>query len=240
MKKRIFWGVMAIFGGAILILHMMGIGAEYSLIPILGSLVLGAVSIENFAHCNFFGGFIPLGIVAYIWRTELRIEEVNPALLIAAMVLLSIGFTAIFRPFRKKRRHGCGRHHADRQSSTFTSENAGVQTGEIIYIESNFGECSRYIRSDNLKLVDLDINFSGAKIYFEDCKVSEEGLTITADVNFSGVTLFVPRHWQIDNKCAAFAGAVENTGVRPPADTVLSSVQLTGEVNFGSIKIIYV
>ena len=239
MKRanRIFWGLVTMGGGALLILHMMGVGLPMDIVPAVGSFILLAVSVHSFAYRNFFGGFLPLAGIAYIWREPLGFPEMQLHLLLLAGLFLSIGLTIIFKPRQKHKDRAENWNHEHYKAC---HESGETFTGEFIRVESNFGDHARYIRSSNVKHVDIESNFSGVKVYFDQCQISPEGLVISIECNFSGVTLFVPRNWNVQSQCETFAGSVENGRFTGSYEEPLHHITLTGEVNFGSVKIIYI
>ncbi len=234
MKKySIFWGLVLFGCGVLLLLIALGIGTSSFILPLIGSIILGAISLTSLTRLNFVGVTLPLVGIAYLWKEELGLLGVNFWLLLLAAVLLGGGLSIIFRKFRRKHFQDdcCQGKWKSGESTMISSED------EFVKIESNFGDHSRYIRSDNLKKVDIDSNFSAVKVYFEQSVPSPEGLTIVVDCNFSGVFLYIPRNWSLQNRMVTFAGAVE--GVQMSSGECIP-VSLVGDVNFGSVKVIYV
>jgi len=245
MKRHsIFWGGILLGSGVLLVLYALGIGSQFALVPVIGSLLLLAVSISSFAELNFIFGLLPLPIIAYLWRDRLGIADMNLWLLLLAAFLLGIGLSSIFWRFKKNKyqdrwhhgyhgRHGrYGRRGDWSSSSTTTSEDEN----EVVVVDATFGEQIKYVRSTNLKKVQISSSFSSVKVYFDGCTVSPEGLTIMVDCNFSGIVLNIPRTWNIDNQTRSAFGSVEGA--------ILSSgdytqVTLIGDVHFGGVKINY-
>src|ERR1035437_2000206 len=92
MKRHsIFWGGILLGSGVLLVLYALGIGSQFALVPVIGSLLLLAVSISSFAELNFVFGLLPLPIIAYLWRDRLGIADMNLWLLLVAAFLLGIG-----------------------------------------------------------------------------------------------------------------------------------------------------
>jgi len=248
MKNHsIFWGIILFGGGILLVLNALGIGAAYSLVPMLGSLLLLAISVASFAQLNFVTGLLPLPIITYLWRDQLGLQDMNLWMLLLAALLLGIGLSSIFWKFKKKRFAGCchpGRHgiHGDWSSADASSDEWSGETitstdnSDYVDVDSTFGEHVKYVRSENLKKVKIDSNFSSVKVYFDQCKVSPEGATINIDCNFSGVVLYVPRSWNLNNQIHVFAGSVDGANM---SSGDLTPVTLVGSVNFGNVKIVY-
>jgi len=161
-----------------------------------------------------------------------------------AALLLGIGLSSIF--WKAKRARFAGRHNrGDRWGSgdscghgdwSSTGTVTSTEDGEFVDVDSNFGEHVKYVRSTNLKKVKVDGNFSSIKVYFDQCQVSPEGLSIYVDCNFAGVVLYVPRTWNIDNQMHVFAGSVDGIRLSSGDNT---PINLIGEVHFGEVKIVY-
>jgi len=243
MKNHsIFWGILVFGGGILLLLNALGIGTAFSLVPMLGSLLLLAISVVSFARLNFVTGLLPLPIIAYLWRNQLGIQDMKLWMLLLAALLLGIGLSTIFWRARKNRMKNCFHHHGDDDDWSSEKWESGdtitsTDDSENVSVDSTFGEHVKYVRSTNLKKVKIDSNFSSVKVYFDQCQASPEGTTIFVDCNFSGIFLYIPRTWSINNQTHVFAGSVEGASNTPGDYT---QVSLVGDVNFGSVKIIYV
>lgn len=243
-RHSIFWGIILLGGGMLLLLNALGIGSQFALVPMLGSLLLLAISVVSLVRLNFVMGFLPLSVIAYLWRDSIGLPDKNVWLVFVAALLLGIGLSSIF--WKAKRARFAGRHNrGDRWGSgdscghgdwSSTGTVTSTEDGEFVDVDSNFGEHVKYVRSTNLKKVKVDGNFSSIKVYFDQCQVSPEGLSIYVDCNFAGVVLYVPRTWNIDNQMHVFAGSVDGIRLSSGDNT---PINLIGEVHFGEVKIVY-
>lgn len=242
MKKRsIVWGILFVLGGLLLILNALGIGTQYGLVPILGSILLIGVSITCFFDLNFVVGMIPLPIIAYLWRNELGIPEMNLWLMILASVIIGIGLTAIFgKALRERFQHRFSKPHFEgcfQEGQSQSTQNEYSDTDDHLVVNVSFGEQIKYARSTSLKTANVRAEFGSVKVYFDQCTPDPEGLKINVDCHFGGVVLFVPRLWNIDNQVNVFAGNVEGATM---SSGDFQKVLLTGEVRFGDVKIVYI
>lgn len=243
-KHSIFWGIILLGGGVLLLLNALGIGTQFDLVPMLGSLLLLAISVVSLVQLNFVMGFLPLSVIAYLWRDNIGLPDEKVWLVFVAALLLGIGLSSIF--WKAKRARFADRHHrgdkwgcGDKWGSGDWSSTGTVtssEDGEFVDVDSNFGEHVKYVRSTNLKKVKIDGNFSSIKVYFDQCQVSPEGVSIYVDCNFAGVVLYVPRTWNIDNQMHVFAGSVDGITISSGDNTPIA---LIGEVHFGEVKIVY-
>lgn len=228
---KILWGLLIFGCGVILLLTALGIGQEYDAVQIIGTVLLAGLAITSLVKYQFFFTFIMLGLIAYIWRMELGIADMNFLLFILAAVVLGIGFSIIFH--KKARiiiKHKSGK---DWEKTVETLSN-----DEFVSIESSFGEHTKYVHAENLKRVNIASNFSSVKVYFDQCQISDEGLLVNVSGNFSGIVLTMPRSWAVENKVNTFAASVSERDVDAVAAT--QKIILSGSLNFAEIKIIHV
>ncbi len=237
-KHSIFWAIVLLGCGVLLLLNSLNIGiGGMPTLEIVGSVLLLAISISSLAELNFFIGLLPLSVILYLWRDYVGVPDMKLWPVMLGAGLLGIGLSIIFGIFKKK----CSKwmhwhtYAGDGECSRMDSVTS-TDENETVHVESTFGEHVKYVRSSNLKHVKAEANFSSIKIYFDQCTLSPEGTVIDVEANFAGVFLYIPRNWNIDNRVKVFAGNVEGaTNSAGDYKTVL----LTGEVNFGNVKIMY-
>lgn len=240
---RWFWGLLVIGSGLLLLMKAFGLGEEYSVFKIIGSIILLGIAVTSIPKFRFLMVMLPLALIVYLWRLPLGIANLNVYWLLGAAVLLGIGLSVFFRPRRfhiRSDESGSGPDGLVRERCArdeWAKSEAVLQEDELVDIDSSFGEFTRYIHATNLRKARISSNFASTKVYFDQCQVNSEGLEINVTCNFSGVILNVPRTWRLDNKISNFAGSVSDSGSSSPADAIL--VRLTGSVNFGEVKIVY-
>lgn len=227
---KILWGFLILGCGVMLLLAALGLGEEYEAVRIIGSALLLGIAITSAVRLRFFLVILPLALIAYLWRVQLGFPTVDVWLLLAAAAVLGIGLSIIFH----KRTHPIGKtRHSDNWNST-TEELLGHD--EVININSNFGEHTKYIHADGLKRVNISGSFSSVKVYFDQCQPSSEGLVINVSCNFAGIVLTMPRAWNVENHVSTFAGEVNDR--ERTADPNGCKVILQGSVNFAEVKIV--
>ena len=100
-RHSIFWGIILLGGGVLLLLNALVIGTQYELVPMLGSLLLLAISVVSLVRLNFVMGFLPLSVIAYLWRDRIGLPDKNIWLVFVAALLLGIGLSSIFWIYNK-------------------------------------------------------------------------------------------------------------------------------------------
>jgi len=238
-KNSIFWGLVLLGGGVLVILFALGIGESSDLFRSIASLILAAIGISCLIKLYFVPGLMAPAAIVYLWRDWIGIPNIELWQLLLGAALLGMGLSTIFWNAKRKRMgvwgKECGHHRVHvniADNGTATEDN-----GDYVTVEATFAENIKYVRSQNLRGADIHAKFGAAKVYFDGCTVSPEGATIHLDVNFAGVEIYLPRSWNIDNQIRAFFGAADGatsmSGEGP-------KVTLTGEINFGGVEIKYI
>ena len=232
MKKarKIMWGSFLLLAGAMVIIN--GSGTFIGTFPLLCCILVIPIMLESLLHLNFWGIFIPPAIIGIIFRGDLGIEHITPWPLLAAAVLLSIGCSVLFG----KSENSCGRcgyFHLEEKVSIDDIPD------DDMTCNVNFGASSKYIRSQNFELAYFNCNFGSIKAYFDNAKLSPNGARLHITAKFSGIELFIPKHWKVANNVSAvLAGVEEKTRNMPdPNSPVLT---LTGNISLSGIVIYYV
>lgn len=237
-KNNVFWGLVMLGGGILVLIFALGIGESSDLFRAVASLILAAIGISCLIKLHFVPGLMAPAAIVYLWRDWIGFPDVGLWQLLLGSALLGVGLSIIFWGPKRKQMESwkCGRHaHVNiiTGDDTVVSED----NGEFVTVEATFSENVKYIRSENFKGANIHAKFGAAKVYFEGCTISPEGATIHLDVNFAGVELYIPRTWNIDNQTKAFFGAADGatriSGEYP-------TVKLTGEINFGGVEIKYI
>ncbi len=235
-KNSVFWGLVLLGGGVLVLLFALGIGESSDLFRAIASLILLAIGVSSLVRMNFvLGSLAPAGIV-YLWRDAIGFPDVELWHLLLGAVLLGCGLSVIFWKQKQTRMKdwNCHRfvHISSDEEAPRTEDN-----GDYVRVDASFTEQVKYVRSENFKGAEIDVNFGAVKMYFDGCTVSPEGATIHLDVSFAGVELHIPRTWNIDNQASALFGGIEGASSSAGG---LVTVKLTGEVHFGGVKIMYI
>lgn len=243
-NKNWFWPLIILGGGLMLLLKAFGIGEEYQIFQVLGSILLLSLSISSLIHLNFFMFLVPLSLIVYLWRIQLGLGDVKLILLLIGSAVFSIGLSLIFRSSAHSKWHTKHANDWKKVGDSIDSCHNGdwskseetLNENENVTIDCNFSEQTKYIHAGNLKRVQVNSSFASTKVYFDQVQVSPEGLEINVAVSFSGVILVVPKNWLIESRVSVFAGAVKDE--THSSETVRIPVKLNGTVNLGEVKII--
>ena len=182
----------------------------------------------------------PLAFISILYDKQLGITAITPWTVLLAALLGTIGLNLIFSKtkWKYKWKRNWDHHGKHKIAGNDHFENGENIEGEYVYMKSSFGSLLRYVTSDNLRYAELEANFSGVKIYFDNAKVPSGNATLNLDVNFSGIEIFVPENWKIINHLGSSFGGVSEKGKTPSGETV--TLTLEGENSFSGITVYYV
>lgn len=150
MKKNlsnIFWGVLIIGAAVLWIVSELGYLSGVGTGQILFSILWGAWIIKGLISKSSFSVFMGLAFLSIVWDKELGIEAITPWPVIGAALLLTIGFSLIFK--------GAGRRKWQCSNTKYGTSQAQQShaDGDHVYHMNKFSGAEKYIDSQNLKSV---------------------------------------------------------------------------------------
>lgn len=235
-KSNLIWGLLLILAGAFLIVSKLGYLGDVNVFSVIVSVFLVYIIITSIVKVNFAGILFPLAFLAILYDKELGITSITPWTVLIAALLGSVGLSLVFHKHHHHHHNymGCGRSsNSSEEIPNIDSENEGN-----IVIDNNFGSSVKYVNSNCFEQADIDSSFGALKVYFDKTVMKGESAVIKLDVSFSGVELYIPRGWRIqDNTNFSFGGVTEKNS----SDGVITNTLiLTGDVSFGGVDIFYV
>ncbi|HEX3038382.1 MAG TPA: hypothetical protein VHO94_05240 [Oscillospiraceae bacterium] len=237
MKSRNwFWGLFFILAAVFVIASQIGSFGQIGMLSILATVLLAALLIHSVMNRNFFGIFLPVALLYMIYQKPLGLVAVNLWILLIAVLLVSIGFSCIFRTYPDPKKWKCCSYEGTERFNQ-TSENIDDNNP---YTKVAFGSASKYLHADCLKGGQFIVSFGALEVFYDQAQLSPEGAKTYLDCSFGEMKLYIPRGWRVIDNVRASLGSVEND-VRlsqPAADA--PQLTLTGNVSFGSIEIHYI
>lgn len=234
-NNRIFWGVMLLLAGVVLLLNTLGFLPEINVFTLLFSLFLVALLIKSIWRLNFAGVLFPAAILTVLYKDALGLAYMSTwtlswTLFLAAS-LGSIGLSLIFtKPINRYR----FTHHSKFEDSTIID----IDDADIIRLETNFGSSIKYVNTTSFEQANLECSFGGMKVYFDNAQMKNDQAIVRLEASFSGVELYFPKDWRVVNHASVSFGAVEE---RNHCDAnATHTVHLYGDVSFGGVEIYYV
>ena len=228
--RKIAWGLFLVAAAVLIIVNgFYDLGFGFG--QLIWLIILTPIAIESLIHFSFFGVFIPVAIFGIIFAEPFGIEAITPLPLIAAAILLSIGFEIIF-----------GKHnkwlHFGRVDLKDLEDFVHVEDSETSCVVK-FGESTKYITTENLKKAYLKCEFGALIAYFDGATLNPNGATLYIEVNFGGMELFIPKHWNVQNNTNVFLGGVDESSKNTP-NPDSPTLTITGKVSFAGVDIRYI
>jgi len=236
-KKDIFWGLLLILAAVLIIINEFGVFTTgISMFDIVATVVLVGIIIISVLHINFWGILFPLAFIGILYADELNITNFTPWPALFTALLLSIGLSLIFK------RHGFWGyhhyHHFNHADGSFGKSVINGHDDNIVECSASFGECMKYVNSENFERADIRCSFGEVKIYFDNAQIPSGKADIYIDVSFGDVKLFIPKSWKVVNHVNVFLGDIDEKNPNLGADSPV--VTINGNISFGDAKIIYV
>ncbi|TAH69162.1 MAG: hypothetical protein EWM47_07225, partial [Anaerolineaceae bacterium] len=200
MKKRnVFWGMLLIIAAVLIILNQFGFFVGISIFDIVLTVLMIGIIIVSIKSINFWGILFPLAIILITYAEELNITDFTPWPVLLTAFLISLGLSMVFN------RHGSFVFKFNGRES-FGSSVINEQDGNVINCSTTFGECIKYVNTENFERANIKCSFGDVKVYFDNAKIPSGRADIYLDVSFGDVDLYIPRTWNVVNDVHAFFG----------------------------------
>lgn len=229
-KERLFWGLTLIFGAIILIVSKLGFLPDIDILTVLLTIFFVVIIVKSTLKMEFGGILFPLAFLCIMYDSELGIEALTPWTVLLAALLGSIGLSMIFPKYNYSSING--RRNYGRFQKVDIAENGYVR------LENSFGTLIKYIETNMFIHADLKSSFGSMKIYLDKVIMQGEKATINIDALFSGVEIYVPKIWIVEDKTHAFFGGVDEKNKNDAITT--NTLTITGSVSFSGVEIIYI
>jgi len=262
IANRIVWGLAFLLAGVAIILSLAGVlemPSGLSAGGIVWTAVLGLIVLWSIPHRYWFFTFFALAGVGYVWReqicAQIGVEQISPWPIIGAALLLSIGFSILFKTrkyygWTKKNEGEWGVHYRAGKAKKVAAEGSPEPSGGIhtessendseVYIKASFGATIKYVSAQSLRHAVLDCSFGAIKAFFDNATVHEDGAVIEINNSFGGVELYIPRTWRLVDDMNRTIGGVDVKNPDREQSAGGPIVTLKGTTKLGGVEIIYV
>lgn len=243
-RENIFWGLFFILAALFMLVGRLDFFEGLSFFKIFGTLLLVGWLGHSLSKRDYGGILFSIAFLCILYDEFLGIEELTPWPVLGAAMFGSIGLSMIF-----KKPYNCCEYNNYYDTNNSSTDNPYVEkpNGHYESVEETrdsqfafstvFSSHIKYVRSDNFKKANIHTSFGSTKVYFDDSMIQDGNATISLDVNFGGVELFIPKTWNVLNHSSCAFGAVEEKN--RSCSTGSPTVVLTGNVAFGGVTIIY-
>lgn len=230
-KERIFWGVLFILIGIFLIISKLGYFPNVNVFSLLLTVFLVVVIVKSLLRLNFAGILFPIAFICIIYDKQLGITNITPWTVLIVALLGSIGFSMIFHKSTKWVNVEC--YYED-----YKFEKIDVEDESHVRFKNSFSGSTKYINTDNFEQADFMCSFGALKVYFDNATMSNNNAIIRINASFSGIELYIPKNWKVENKTNVFLAAIDEKNRNNEITT--NTLTLVGDINFSGVEIIYI
>ncbi|MFA9396964.1 MAG: hypothetical protein ACERKV_01680 [Clostridiaceae bacterium] len=230
-RKNIFWGVLFVLAGIVLVVSKLGFFPGVNALSMILTVFLVIVIVKSIFHLNFIGILFPLAFICIIYDKQLGITAITPWTVLFAALLGSIGLSMIFHKHIK-----WGNTKFNNEDYKF--EKIDVEDEGNIAFKNSFGACIKYVNTDKFEQAQFDCSFGAMKVYFDNANMIKDNAVVKIDASFSGVELYIPKTWNVEDKTTVFLGGVSEKN-RSNQETI-NKLTLVGNISFSGVEIIYI
>jgi len=230
-KDRAFWGLLFVLLGVFLIISKLGYFPYVNVFSLLLTIFLLVVIVKSILKLNFAGILFPIAFIYITYYKQIGLTSITPWTVLMAALFCSIGLSMIFNKHTKSFKFECN-------GEDYKFEKIDVEDGSHVGLKNSFGGTIKYINTDNFEQADISCSFGGMKVYFDKATMSNNNAVVRINASFSGVELFVPKDWKIEDKTNVFLGSIneKNRGNQVTTNTLT----LVGDIKFAGVEIIYI
>jgi predicted membrane protein len=230
-KEKYFWGLLFVLLGVFLIVSKLGYFADVNVFSLLMTAFFIVVIVKSIFKLNFAGILFPLAFIAIMYDEWLGITSITPWTVLFAAMLGSIGLSMIFHKHNKW-------INVEFDSEDYKFEKIDVEDEDHVRFKTSFSGSIKYINTDNFEQADLNCSFGGMKVYFDHAVMKNNNAIVRLDASFSGVELFIPKEWKVQNKTNVFLASIEEKN--SSSEMATNTLTLVGDIKFSGVEIIYV
>lgn len=230
-NSRLSGGIYLIVCGIALIVYKLGYFSDTNIFTISLMISLVCIIIRSVLKANFAGILFPIALICIQYDEQLGITAITPWTILIAALLGSIGLSMIFNKQPK-----WARRKSNWDSSKFNT--IDTEDESHIKLKTSFAGSIKYINTNKFEQADLKCSFGAMKVYFDNAVLHEGKGIVNIEALFSGIELYIPRNWTIEDISTTTLGAItEKNRNEGTADNILT---ICGCIDFSGVEIIYI
>lgn len=233
-SKRVTEGLIFLLGAAALILGGLGYLQGVGFWTVVFAVVLAAVLVKGILHRSWGEILFALAFLLILFKGPLGFPQLSGWLILGAALLGTIGLNLLF-PRRHKHWHG-GPFAGG--SPVCSDDTIAQEDGDVIRCEVNFNSASKYVASQEIKSVFLNVSFGGLDFYLDNAALKQNTAVIQAEVSFGSLDIYLPKTWNVVVQAQTAFGSLDENGSCDLNGEY--TVYIRGEVSFGSMDLYYV
>lgn len=234
MKRRsdMLVGLFFIVAAILIIVNEVGGYWEISIVKSVVAVILAGIMIKSLLKCSFGGILFPLAFIIILFDEELHLESITPVPVILTAILGTIGLNMVFKNHKWNHWTNWSEHHEFEDS--VEEDNSNVINSSV-----KFSSSTKYITSEDFKKGNFRCSFGDMKVYFDKAMIQGDNATITVDLSFGSMQLYIPRTWNVKYDVSTSFADVDVKN-RPGYNAETPVVTINGSASFGGIDIFYV
>ena len=238
IRKNIIWGVLCILVAVALVVNQLGYLGGIGFWNILFSTICIIGCINGIMKKSWGTIFFSIAFFIIINDELLHLESLTPWLILGVAFLCTIGLNMIF-PLK----HRITDTKLFKESVSVSDwgeidEQMIQEDGEVIQQDVIFGNCIKYIKSQELSGINADCVFGEVSIYLTEAKMKNNRANICMDVIFGHANIYVPATWTVSTNVDNVFGSISYCGTC--VSNGENKLQICGDVVFGEVLIHYV
>ncbi|MCR5581077.1 MAG: hypothetical protein K6F66_05765 [Pseudobutyrivibrio sp.] len=231
-KRNVIGGIALIVLAVCIVLDRLG---TYPGLPLLKIGVLAVLVIFFFnalKKMEFFGMGLTVGVAAWLFSSELGIQNVPGYILIIAAGLVGIGLNMIFG---KKEHYGW---HKVTSNSSAGLGSGHYESSDSFSVDNNMGTKTEYVKITNLKEGRIDNAMGQLTVYLDGTTIDPSGAIIEADNGLGSLKIFIPKELRVQCHTENGLGQINFHG-ESSTDQTLPVLQLNIENGLGSVEVFF-
>ena len=226
-KNNVLGGMFLILIAAIMMGSSLGLIPDLPWFKLLCGAALAIWTVKALFRREYFGTFISLGLIAWLFERELGISDITPFPLLIAAGLVGIGLNMIF----EKKSVVQVEYYNDARKEEW-------QDGRVVVLKNNFNSANKYVNSAAFGSAKLENNFGSANVYFNNAVIYKNEATIDLENNFGKMNVYIPNKWRATITQNSTFGNVKIFG-EPNHDMDAPHVIIKAASNFGEVNIFF-
>lgn len=227
-KEKYFWGFFFIGAAIMLVLNQMNILPEINIFTFIFSVLLFYMLFKAIMQRSIGGMIYSSAFLLMIYDQMLGMPNLPFWTTFIAAIFLHIGLRFIF-PHRY--------HNEWKEKHSGSKEY--VNTNQMEF-NTSFADSTKYVETGNFESAKVNVSFGALALYFDNATIQSEEAFVEFDASFCGIELFIPKEWNVVNKCDVMFAGVEDHKRRGMDVVNAPTLVLTGRIKFAGIEIHYI
>ena len=237
IRKNIMGGVFCILAGVVLVVSQLGYLKGINFWNILFSVIFIGTCMNGIIKKSWGKILFSIAFFVIINAQFLHLEDLSPWIILGAALLCTIGLNMIF-PLKHSITKKLLKKSVNIWDWNEADEQLMKEDGEVIQQDVVFGNCIKYVKSQELSSINADCVFGEISIYLTETKMKNNRAKIYMDVVFGNANIYVPASWTVSVDMDNVFGRISSCG-KSIADGE-KKLLICGDVVFGEVLVHYV